>query len=289
MKRSGKIFFYALYAAGAVCVFLYLLFPSQTVSELIMAKIAQYNDDIQVDIDDAHPTFPPGLKLQPLDISYAGMPMLEMGYVSIVPGLFSVFGKEKKVAFKGSLGDGDLKGQVTLISDGKRPQTRINADLVNVPIDVFGILQQWPDYQLAGDINSNIDYDSNQGAGGTAEIRIDIRPAKIVFGQPLLGLEQMEFSQIESHMNITPRMIQIKRCELSGNQLEGKITGSIIFRRPIQNSRITLSCTVKPQPAFLAMHKDSMIAGLLGSATAQKRGIVLRISGTLGRPNYVVR
>ena len=84
-------------------------------------------------------------------------------------------------------------------------------------------------------------------------------------------------------------MIQIKHCELSGPQVEGRITGSIVFRRPFQNSRLTLSCTIKPQPAFLADQKNSMIAGFLSSETARKRGIVLRIAGTVGKPSYVIR
>jgi hypothetical protein len=88
---------------------------------------------------------------------------------------------------------------------------------------------------------------------------------------------------------MTPKMLQIKNCEASGNQIDGRISGSIIFRQPIGSSRLTLSCTIKPQPTFIADHKSDVIGGLLASDAAQKRGIVFRISGTLDNPNYVIR
>jgi hypothetical protein len=67
------------------------------------------------------------------------------------------------------------------------------------------------------------------------------------------------------------------------------MTGSVIFRQPMGNSRLTLSCTVKPQPAFVAEHKNDLIGGLLASQTAQKRGMIFRVSGTLDNPKYTVR
>ena len=48
-------------------------------------------------------------------------------------------------------------------------------------------------------------------------------------------------------------------------------------------------CSFTPQPAFLAEHKNDLIGGLMTSQTAQKRGMVFRISGTLDNPKYVMR
>lgn len=289
MKTSGKILLYSLYAIAAVFVFLYLLFPSKTVSDIIESRISKSNPDIQISMDEANPVFPPGLKMAPVDLAYGNIPILRMDYLKVVPGLFSIIGSEKKVSFNGKIGRGSIKGNADLTIDDQRPQTNITVNLANVPTDALDVLEQWPGYQLIGDLSAYINYDSKKGVGGTTSITMDITPTRLVFTPSLMGIEQLEFSQVQTEISITPRMLQIKRCELSGNQLEGKITGSIVFRRPFQNSRLTLSCTIKPQPAFLADQKNSMIAGFLGSDAAQKRGIVLRISGTVGKPSYVIR
>jgi hypothetical protein len=84
-------------------------------------------------------------------------------------------------------------------------------------------------------------------------------------------------------------MLQIRRCEATGNQLQGKLTGSIVFSKPFGNSRLTMSLTVKPLPGFVAQHKNDMIGGFFASDKAQKRGILLRLSGTLDHPSYRIR
>ena len=57
----------------------------------------------------------------------------------------------------------------------------------------------------------------------------------------------------------------------------------------MEKSRLSLSCTLKPHAAFLAEHKNDMIGGLIGGASAQQRGIIIRIGGTLDNPSYAVR
>lgn len=289
MKPSGKILLYSLYTFAAVCVFLYLLFPSQIASELIITQLSNINKDIKINIKDTHLVFPPGLKFEPLDIAYTSTPVLSMERFKVVPSLFSMLGSQKKISFSGDLDGGEMKGRAEFLLKDQRRQTMLNVNLTKVPIQAFELLDLLPGYQLAGYIDSYIDYDSTKGSGGTANIKLDMVPAKVTFSQALMGLEQLDFSQIESNITVTPRMIQIKKCEFTGSQLDGKITGSIIFRRPFNNSRLTLSCTIKPQPAFLDDQKNTMLGGFLGTASAKNRGIVLRISGTVGRPKYVIR
>jgi type II secretion system protein N len=290
MKTKAKLFFYGIFTITAFCVFLYLLFPSQMVSALIVSRIAGINPQVQVSLNDTRPSvLPPGLRFKPLSVAYADIPVMHMPYFKVMPAIFSFIGDQKEFTFSGPLGAGALKGHAAVSLQGPKPQTKVTMNLTEVPVDVIEILQQWPNYKLAGEMTAYIDYDSRKGAGGTANVKMDVTPTRIVFNPPVVGLEQMEFSQLTAEMTVTPRMLQIKRCELSGSQLEGKVTGAIVFREPAQNSRITLSCTLKPQPAFLAEHKNDMLATFLGSETAQKRGVIIRISGTLGNPSYVIR
>jgi len=90
-------------------------------------------------------------------------------------------------------------------------------------------------------------------------------------------------------MNLSSRMLQIRRWEATGPQIDSRASGSIVLRQPLGASRVTLACTVKPQAGFLAEHKNDVLGGLLASANAQNRGMVFRISGTLDHPSYVMR
>ncbi|MBI5063460.1 MAG: type II secretion system protein GspN [Desulfatitalea sp.] len=288
MKNTRKIFLYALYTLTAVGFFLYWLFPSKTVSDLIVSRINQVSPVLQVDIKNAYAAFPPGLKFEPVAMAYADLPIMRFDYLKVTPSLLSLLSSQKQFDFSGTLGTGTLKGKAELTSE-ERPQSKVTFNLDRVPIDLLEFLKMWPNYKVAGDMNAYVDFDSRKGTGGTTNISLDLAPAKIILSTPLMGIEQLEFSQIQTELTITPRMLQIKRCDASGAQLEGKITGSIVFRQPIQSSRLTLSCTLKPQAAFIAEHRNDMLAAMLGSENAQKRGIIFRISGTLDNPSYVIR
>ena len=289
MIMSKKTFLYVLFALAAALVFLYLRFPSQTARDLIVTRIAQAQPGLQVTADGAYPVFPPGIRLAPLGLAYDDIPIVRMAYLKIVPGLISLFRQQKEMHFSGPIGSGSLKGRADMVFDERQPKINVAMTLARVPVESMEFLNLWPQYKLLGEMNSQIDFDNRKGADGSTAVNMDISPARIVFNTPLLGIEQMDFNQILAEMTVTPRMLQITRCEALGAQIEGKITGSIVFREPLQNSRITLSCVLKPQPAFAAEHKSDMLGTLLGSESAQKRGVVFRISGTLGNPSYVVR
>lgn len=289
MKRTGKILIYTLYTLAAVAFFLYYMFPSDLMRELLMEQVAQTQSNIHVTTDYIRPIIPPGLRLEPFEVSYGQMPIMQADHLNVRPELFSLLGDTKIFAFKGSLAGGQLKGRAELHAKAQRPQAKITLNLNRVPLDAMEIMNQWPNYQPEGELEAHINYDSRKGVGGTALVNLEVGAARISIDPPLMGLEALEFSQIKAELNVTRRMLQIKRCEASGSQVEGKITGSIIFRQPIEKSRITLAMTVKPQPAFIADHKNDMIGGLLASDRAQKRGVVLRFSGTLDNPRYVIR
>jgi type II secretion system protein N len=288
MNRFSKIFLYSLYAILSLLIFLYFRFPSALMKEILLAQIQKAQPLARLDTERVSPTIPPGIKLEPLSVAYANTPIVRMDDLRITPRLFSILGQTKRFDFKGSLGTGVLTGQVDTGLESNGEQAQISANLFGVPLEFLEILYQYQGFRPEGQMDAKIHFDSNRG-GGTSDVSLEISHAHITLDPPLMGLETIDFSLIKAQLTASPRMVQIRNCEASGDQLESKLTGSIVFRQPLEESRITLSLTVKPQPAFIADHKNDMIGGLLASDNAQKRGLIFRISGTLNNPNYVIR
>jgi type II secretion system protein N len=288
MNRMSKIFLYGLYAIFALVVFLYFRFPSDLMKEILLVQVQKAQPLARLNTERVSPTIPFGIKLEPLSVAYANMPILRMDDLKITPHLLSLFGHSKRFGFKGTLGTGELAGQVDTVMESNGEHALVIANLSRVPLEFLEFLNQYKSFRPEGEMDAKINYDSNKG-GGTSDISLEISHAHITLDPPLMGLEAMEFSLIKAQLTTSPRMVQIRSCEASGDQLESKLTGSIVFRQPLEESRITLSLTVKPQPAFVADHKNDMIGGLLNSGNAQKRGLIFRISGTLNNPNYVIR
>ena len=288
MKRTTKISLYIAFALVSLVFFLYVRFPSEFVKNTLSEQVKYNLPEAELITDVISPTFPPGLKLKPLSLTYADQSIFRMDDFKVVPNLISLFSASRKVTYRGNIGSGTLIGRADTAMQNNREQTKVAMTLTRVPLKFIDILNQWESYAPDGELDATVNYDSLKG-GGTADVNMEISPARISFDPPLMGIEALDFNQINAQLILTRRMLQIRNCDAAGDQIEGKITGSIVFREPIEDSRITLSMTVKPQPAFIEDHKNDLIGGMLSTPNAQKRGVVFRISGTINNPRYVIR
>ena len=289
MGKSGKFIIYAAYSLIAVLFFLFILFPSEKLKSYVDNRITALDPAINFDTKKIELAFPLGIKLTTASFAYAGIPAVSVDRIKIKPSLFSVFSDTKKLIIAGNVGPGIFKGAVELTIDEQRAQTKLTMNLINIPIDRIEIVNQWPQYSPSGEINGYVDYDSRRGGAGSVNANLEITTAAVAIAPPLMGIETVEFSNIQSELTITPQIMQIKRFEANGLQVDGKVSGSIRFRKPIEQSRIVLSGNIKPQPAFVAEHKNDLIGGLLASQTVQKRGMLFRVSGTLENPKFIPR
>ena len=288
MKPTTKIFLYIVFGLAALVFFLYFRFPSEMVKHALDDRLKQAEPKARLEVDQVSPTIPPGLKFVPLSVVYADLPIIRLDFLKVTPNLFYMFSRSGRYTYRGDIGSGDFKGRAVTDIGNDRPQSKITMTLNRVPLNYIEIINQWKGYKADGELDANIVYDSSKG-GGTANVDLEIYPARIVFDPPLIGISALDFSQLKGQLVVTRRMLQIKNCDAVGNQLDGKLTGSIVFREPVEESRMSLSLTIKPQQEFLAAHKNDMIGGLLSSANAQKRGVVFRITGTINNPRYVIR
>ena len=78
MKPTKKIFLYLVFGLTALVLFLYFRFPSEMVQTAIEERVRQADPNAHLETDLVSPTIPPGLKLEPLSVRYAGLPVLRI-------------------------------------------------------------------------------------------------------------------------------------------------------------------------------------------------------------------
>lgn len=289
MKRTTNLFIYLLYALLACVVFLYLLFPSETVKEILTEQLAQIQPGLEIQTDTIRPIIPPGLGFKPLTLVVSGNPIVSSEKLKVRPHLISMLRDTKVFSFNGPLGSGRMDGRAELEQTLKRSQQMVYIDLNAVPLEAIPLFKKWPKFRPSGQLDGAISYDSLKGGNGRIDAEISVETISIVFDPPVMGLTQLEFAELQAEFNATHRQITINQCEAFGPQFEARVSGFIALRQPLGASRPTLSLTVKPQQAFISEHKNDMIGGLLSSSKALKRGMVFQISGTLDNPSYVIR
>ena len=96
MNRTGKYLLYTVYTIGAVVFFLFMLFPSETLKRIIIEQMAAVQPDIEFETETIQLVFPPGLRVAPISLAYAGKPALQVDQIKIVPlSFFSFFRNQK--------------------------------------------------------------------------------------------------------------------------------------------------------------------------------------------------
>jgi hypothetical protein len=71
--------------------------------------------------------------------------------------------------------------------------------------------------------------------------------------------------------------------------LEGKITGTIELRQPLEQSRLNLTGNAKPQPELFARLQETIPEGVVNTRALGTRGVTFRIRGSLDSPDVSMR
>lgn len=288
MKITGKILIYTAFTIVALLVALYLRFPSDLIRQIVIEQVARAQPEARIDTERIALALPASIKFEPLAVTYADIPIVRIDSIRVTPRLLTMFGDLRRFGLQGEMGVGELRGTAETGFRSNRHHAMVTLNLTRVPLDFIEILYHWPGFLPQGALDATIKFDALK-AGGTAEINMRVAPAIIFLDPPQMGIEELEFHRLEAQVTATASKVQIRNGEADGDQLEGKISGSIIFREPLEESRVTLTLTLKPRPAFLEEHKGGMLGGLLSAGSFQKRGLVLRITGTLNNPKYVTK
>jgi type II secretion system protein N len=280
---------YSIYTLMVLLFFLYIRFPSDTVMDLISAHLAATDPSIRVESAKISPTLIAGLRFEDVELSYGETRIFTAKQIKVTPELFNLLRNRRNFGFEGTIGQGSLKGRLEYLPKAQKPQTKLVANAVGIPIENLDILKQWSSYKAIGNLNGSMEYDSQKSGDGNAKINFEIMPTKLVFTPPIMGLEQLDFTQMKAELNLSSHMMQIRRWDAIGPQLETRLSGTMVMRQPFGSSRLTVACILKPQEAFLSEHKNDLLGGLLSAENAQSRGLVLRVSGTLDNPRYTMR
>ncbi len=287
MGSIQKIFLYIAFTIVVAVVFLYLLFPSDSLRAYIENQIQQSAPELSVEIGKVAPAFPPGLNLANIICEYQALPMVTASRATIRPSLLNMLGSQKMVNFDVITSEGRIDGR-GIMRNGKQTVLSLDADIDQIALEEIAGLRAIPDYIISGLLSGKVDYKATPGRSGSGSADLLVTNAKLELINPMFGMEGFAFPSIEAQLNLSPRRLQLRRCNLKGNEVDGNISGSVMLRTPLGQSRLNLSGVLRPHAEFMAKLKTSMPVGLLGGNLGQK-GLPFRITGTIDKPGFSLR
>ena len=136
------------------------------------------------------------------------------------------------------------------------------------------------DNRVEGVLQGSLNYAAGKGRLETLNIDLDLSNLIIVLTTPFFTIEQLKFDTLETDAYLQNQQLKISRVTLTGNQIEGNLTGYASIKNDIRQTIINLSGTVMPQQQFIES-SGFQIPPPLMDRLKSGGGIPIRISGPL--------
>lgn len=291
MKKIRKWLLYALFVIGMTGFFLYWLFPSETAARFIAVKIGEAAPELNVEIGRVKPSFPPGLAMGGVRVFHNGVLIMEADRLDVTPELTSLLRPAKVFNFQSMLYDGTANGKtvVTMEENTEKPDIDVNAELAGLEIGQVRALRERTDYKVSGQLDGTITY-TKKAADESGDANLKVSDLIVELVTPFLSLGSVTFRNITAEMAMDrAKRIRIRQCLMSGDQADGRLTGTITLKEVPEKSVLGISGNIKPHPAFMKeMGGEGIVTAFLKRRPGDK-GIPFRIYGTIAEPKYTLR
>ena len=268
---------YSFYAVIVAVFFFYYLFPSHSLKTYIIAQVGRVNPGFRLTAETAELVFPYKIRLQNVDLDHFSDRLLEADILTVTPRLRSLISRKSLFNFSMNAYQGRIKGTAD-IADGQR--LVLNAVASEVQLADIPFLSNMSDNQIEGILQGTLNYAAGKGRIETLNIDLDLSNLIIVLATPFFTLEQLRFDTVETDAYLQNQQLKISRVTLTGNQIEGNLTGYALVKNDIRQTTINLSGTVMPQQKFIESAGFQIPPPLMASLKSGG-GIPIRISGPL--------
>jgi type II secretion system protein N len=289
MVSVKAIIAYLLYALLAVIFFSYLLFPGQAVKAYINTRLADIDPSLSLTVDKIRPALPPGLEMSGVDLDRDSRRMVHLDDARVTPDLGTLLSAEKRVRFQGRLAGGTIRGVATLDNSDPGRSLRAEADLSQIQLDKLDRIKANARFSLAGALKGHIAHDGGPASEGKTNGTLTVSGLRIRLKSPIFGISDLMMDKADAEFSVRGRHMRLMSLAFDGPMAEGKISGTVELRNPLEQSRLNLTGNAKSHPALIARLQKTVARGFLNTRTLGTRGLAFRIRGSLERPDVSLR
>jgi len=285
MLSIKAIFGYVIYALLASGVCLFVLFPEQSVNDYLNWRLAEIDSSLRLTAEAIRPSFPPGLKLSGANLHRDNILQAHFENILLSPELKSLMNSEKRMRFRADLAGGRADGRAIFNGLAPAELANIEASLSRVSLEQIGALQVDERYRLSGLLEGQIRYEGSRAGNGS----LSVTAARIGLSTAFFGISELVIDQANIDFVVNRQTLRLKTLTFDGPMVEGKITGTIYLKSPVEQSRLNLSGNAKPRPEMFAQLQETIPKGLIDTRTLGTKGLNFRIRGTSANPEYSFR
>ena len=268
---------YGFYAVVVSVFFLYYLFPSQSLKTYIIAQAGRVNPNFRLTAGKAELVFPFRIRLHNVDLDHFSDRLLEAEELTIAPRWRSLIGRKSVFAFTMKVHQGLITGTAD-IADGQR--LMLNAVAAGIQLADIPALNNMSTNRVEGVLEGTLNYAAGNGRLETLNINFEITNMTVTLAVPFFTLKKIRFDNVQAEAVLQNQQLKISQVVLTGDQIEGNLSGYASLNNDVRLTTVNLSGTVMPQQQFLESSGFQIPPSFMDSLKTGG-GIPIRISGPI--------
>lgn len=223
-------------------------------------------------------SFPLGVEADALELASEKGALVKLRDVRVRLELLPLFTGKLRAAYRGSIGAGEIKGQLGLNKNGGWTVQARGVRLEDIPF-----FTNVAEAKVRGELRVNGKLVPQKG-GGEGELILEVKAAEVA-GVKIgaMPLPDAAYREVRGALKIEKGRAVVKSFTLNGDGIYVRLSGETVLGKPIGASPLNLTMEMMPKPAFLERQKFVFL--LLMKYQSSPGAFSIPIRGTLGRPS----
>ena len=279
-----KPLFYALWTLASLLFFLWFLFPGAFVETLVEARAHG-----SVDVKGVGLALPLGLKAKAVSYLSPNFSPVAARDVRVTPAWLAMVTSSPGVRVKASCFGGTVKTSMRVAYKGSWRSIDAKAEAISLAALLPYLESLLPVKMILsglGEARLDLVWDPVIEGDG----KVVLSQVVVGFDDPLIPVDALTFSTVTAEVAVKGQTLTLSRFHVEGTEVNAELRGTVTLPGRMASSRINLTGTVDPDPAFVKILSDRVPLAMLVDPKLLKRGrIPLRITGSLAAPRVSLK
>ncbi|MHB8790966.1 MAG: type II secretion system protein GspN [Desulfobulbaceae bacterium] len=279
---------YLLYTALVLVLLLWVLLPADSIRLWLETRLNAASPVLRWEIADLQAALPAGLVASGVRLQETGgaqEELLQVAELRIMPDIRALLTSRAELPFRYQLRTtgGTLHGTASLLEEYAK--LRCEGDAEN--LQLAGLTAIWTriDRTATGKLSGHYRFEGDwrdpyQGVL-TAELRL--AEGSISLQQPVFGLDQLEFSQLTTNLELRDRVLALTGGTVESRLLAAEYSGTVTLDNPLLMSEVKIDGMLEPRSELLSSLRDQATVTLIRNQLRDNK-LSFVLSGTMLEP-----
>ena len=281
---------YLVYTLIVIVFLLWVLFPADSFRLWLQAGLNSLYPALKWEIEDVQTALPIGLQISGINIRDDDVqdPAMRISNLKLTPPLVDLFrlNSQVPVMFQAKTFDGVMQGKVSF--DRKNGSLSLSGSMEDIELgELKGVWKQL-NRPVSGKLSGYVHYMGifSNALQGNLQADLTIGDGNIGLMQPVLGLENLEFTQAKSKISMNNAVIQVEQGEVESRLFAGSYSGTITLADSLSTSEVDIQGFFEPRSELLGNMQDETTVALIRTQL-QDGKLSYTVNGTLIEPGIL--